>query len=171
LLLTSLLSIVALAPLRAQGAAVAPAVGDVAPVVSVADLSGKPVRIALTQGKQAAVVEFWATWCEVCRALLPSMRAAQKQYGDRVDFYGVDVTVNDAKDHVQRYVTNNHPPFVTLYDDRGVAVRAFGALATSFVVIVDRNGKIAYTGDGSEQNITAELAKIVGKRPGTGDTQ
>lgn len=151
--------LIAAGPLAAQ----APGVGQPAPVVTGADLDGKPVRIGLAPGKRAAVVEFWATWCELCRALLPSLRAAQKQYGDRVDFYGVNVTVNDGKDHVRRYLAQNHPPFITVYDDRGVVVRAFGAVATSYIVIIDRNGRVAYTGDGADQNIPAELAKVVGK--------
>ncbi|MGH7594399.1 MAG: TlpA family protein disulfide reductase, partial [Gemmatimonadales bacterium] len=141
----------------------APGVGQMAPVVTVADLDGKPVRIGAVVGKRPAVVEFWATWCELCRALLPSMRAAHQQYGDRVDFYGVNVTVNDGRDHVRRYVAQNHPPFVTVYDDRGVAIRAFGAAATSYVVIIGRDGRVAYTGDGADQNIPAELAKVVGR--------
>jgi thiol-disulfide isomerase/thioredoxin len=138
-------------------------VGQMAPTVSVADLNGKPVRIALGAGKQAAVVEFWATWCELCKALLPSMKAAAHQYGDRVDFYGVNVTVNDPKAHVQRYIAENHPPFIAVYDEQGVAVRAFGALATSYVVIIDRHGRVAYTGDGADQDIPAALAKVIGK--------
>jgi hypothetical protein len=94
---------------------------------------------------------------------MPTMRAAQKEYGTRVDFYGVNVTVNERKERVQQYVTQNKPPFLTLYDERGAAARAFGAMATSFVVIIDRNGKVAYTGDGSDQKIAAELAKVAGK--------
>jgi thiol-disulfide isomerase/thioredoxin len=147
------------APLAAQ----APAVGQLAPVVTVADLDGKPVRIMVGAGKRAAVVEFWATWCPLCSALLPEMRSAQKTYGDRVDFYGVNVTVNDSKEHVRKYVTDKRPPWITVYDDRGVAVRAFGAVATSYVVIIDRNGKVAYIGDGGDQKIGAELAKLVAR--------
>jgi len=159
-----IMMLLALLTLASTGlAAQAPAVGQAAPVVTVSDLDGKPVRVGLAPGKRGAVVEFWATWCELCHALLPSMRAAQKQYGDRVDFYGVNVTVNDGKDHVRRYVAQNHPPFTTVYDDRGVAVRAFGALATSYVVIIDHNGRVAYTGDGADQNIPAELAKILAR--------
>ncbi|MES1260029.1 MAG: TlpA disulfide reductase family protein [Gemmatimonadota bacterium] len=148
---------------RVGAQAPAPAVGDVAPVVSVANLEGTAVKIAMTPGKRAMVVEFWATWCEVCRALMPSMRAAQKSYGDRVDFYGVNVTVNERKERVKQYVTENKPPFLTLFDDRGVATRAFAAMATSTVVIVDAKGRIAYMGEGSDQNIPALLAKVVGK--------
>jgi thiol-disulfide isomerase/thioredoxin len=147
------------APLAAQ--ANPPEVGDPAPKITVADLDGKPVQIAVSPGKKAAVVEFWATWCEVCKALLPNMRAAGKAYSDRVDFYGVNVTVNERKERVKQYVTQNNPPFRTLYDDRGVATRAFGAVATSYVVIIDQNGKVAYIGEGAEQNISALLAKIV----------
>lgn len=144
-------------------AAQSPAVGTIAPVVRINDLSGTPVRIALTPGHQAVVVEFWATWCEICHALLPEMRAAHQRFGDRVDFYGVDVTVNDPLRRVVRYVAENHPPFLSLYDDHGAAVRAFGAEATSHVVIIDAHGRIAYIGDGSAQPIQAQLARIVGK--------
>jgi cytochrome c biogenesis protein CcmG, thiol:disulfide interchange protein DsbE len=146
-------------PLMAQ----APLVGQKAPTVSVPDLDGRAVPISVSSGKHAAVVEFWATWCEVCRALMPSMRAAEATWGGRVDFYGVNVTVNERKERVRQYVTQNKPPFRTLFDEKGVAVRAFGAMATSYVVIIDAAGKITYTGEGSDQKISAELARIVGK--------
>ena len=146
-------------PLAAQS----PEVGDSAPVVTGMTLDGKPVRIAAGPNKRAMVVEFWATWCPLCRALLPSMRAAQQQYGDRVDFIGVNVTVNERKERVQQYLAQNRPPWITVWDDRGVAVRAFGAVATSYVVIVNAKGRIAYIGDGGDQNIPAQLAKVVGK--------
>jgi thiol-disulfide isomerase/thioredoxin len=157
--LTALALAAGTAPALAQG----PAVGDPAPVVTVPDLDGKPVRVGVGAAHHPVLIEFWATWCEVCRALLPTMRAAQKAYGDRVDFYGVNVTVNERKERVQQYVTQNHPPFRTLYDERGVATRAFAAMATSYVVIIDRNGKVAYTGEGSDQKLLAELAKVTGR--------
>jgi len=138
-------------------------VGAKAPVVLVNDLAGTPVRVGHVQGKRAAVIEFWATWCELCAELLPRVREAQQRFGDRVDFYGVNVTVNESKARVQRYVSEKRPPWVTVYDERGVAVRAFKAPATSYVVIVDREGVIRYVGSGGTQNLSAELAKVVGK--------
>lgn len=148
-------------PLHAQddGAVV----GAKAPVVMVTDLAGTPVRVGHVQGKRAALIEFWATWCELCQELLPRVRQAQQRFGDRVDFYGVNVTVNESKTRVQRYVARERPPWVTLYDERGVAVRAFKAPATSYVVIVDRTGVIRYVGSGGTQDLSAELAKVVGR--------
>lgn len=146
------------APLAAQHEL---GVCDKAPVVNVADLDGKPVRVGHTAGKRAAVVEFWATWCELCQALMPSMQAAKTKYGDKVDFFGVNVTVNESKARVVRYVAEHKPPFVTLYDETGTAVRAFSAPSTSYVVIVDQDGVVRYIGSGPKQNIPAELAKVV----------
>ena len=144
-------------------AAPAQAVGDVVPVVRVADLDGRQVPIAVTPGRKAMVIEFWATWCEVCEALLPRMREASARYGSRVDFYGVNVTVNESKERVRRFAREHKLPFRTLYDDRGVAVRAYAAPATSHVVIVDSTGRIRYVGSGATQDISGEIAKVVGR--------
>lgn len=144
------------APAAAQG------VGDNAPAVRVANLDGKVVPIAVTPGRKAMVIEFWATWCEVCEALLPRMRAAQARFGSQVDFFGVNVTVNESRSRVRRFVAQHRLPFTVLYDDGGVAVRAYSAPATSHVVIVDAAGLIRYVGSGASQDISGELARVVG---------
>lgn len=158
----ALAAVLLLAPAvaRAQDEAT---VGEKAPVVTVADLDGAPVRVGHVPGKRAAVIEFWATWCDLCKELLPRVRTAAQRYGDRVDFYGVNVTVNESKARVKRYVAAEKPPFRTVYDDGGVAARAFKAPATSYVVIVDAKGVIRYVGSGGTQDLSAELAKVVGK--------
>lgn len=142
--------------------AAAQAVGDRAPAVAIASLDGKVVPIAVTPGRKAMVIEFWATWCEVCEALLPRMRAAQARFGSKVDFFGVNVAVNESRARVRQFVTEHRPPFTVLYDERGEAVRAYTTTVTSHVVIVDAAGIIRYVGSGASQNIVAELAKVVG---------
>lgn len=142
--------------------ALAQGVGDKAPMVKVANLDGNAIPIAVTAGRKAMVIEFWATWCEVCEALLPRMRAAQTRYGSQVDFFGVNVTVNESRARVGRFVAEHRLPFIVLYDNGGVAVRAYSAPATSHVVIVDAAGVIRYVGSGASQDISGELAKVVG---------
>ena len=142
--------------------ATAQAVGDRAPVVTIKDLDGRAVTLAPAAGRKAMVLEFWATWCEVCEALLPRMRAAHARYGDRVEFIGVNVTVNESRNRVKRFVGEQKLPFRTVFDEGGVAVRAFAAPATSYVVIVDARGMIRYVGSGSTQDITGELARVIG---------
>jgi thiol-disulfide isomerase/thioredoxin len=135
-------------------------VGAAAPAVVVHDLDGKPVNLGQYIGKKPVFLEFWATWCESCEALLPQVRAAHAAYGDKVEFIGVNITVNQTPEQVRRYIETHNPPFRTLYDDEGTSTRAFQVLATSHVVIVDRSGKIVYTGSGGTQEFGDQLRRI-----------
>lgn len=135
-------------------------VGSRAPVVVVPDLDGAEVRLDAAGARRGMVIEFWATWCEVCDRLLPAVRAAHARFGDRFDFYGVNVTVNESKARVRRWVDREKPPYRTLYDEKGVAVRAFRAPATSYVVVVDSTGVIRYTGSGGDQKLVEILEKM-----------
>lgn len=145
-------------PLVAQESGIA--VGADAPVVTVRDLDGKAVDLGQYIGKKPIFLEFWATWCELCEELLPRVRAAKAGYGDQVEFFGVNVTVNQSRDRVRRYLEKHQPPFTTLYDEEGVSTRAYQVPATSYVVIVDRSGEIAYTGSGGTQDFTTVLRRI-----------
>ena len=156
----------------ALGFAVALAVGDVgaqeaglavgarAPAVTVGDLDGKPVDLGQYLGKQPLFLEWWATWCEQCDALLPRVRAARAELGERVRFLGINVAVNQSPERVRRYVESNDLPFRTLYDGEGVSTRAYAAPTTSYVVIVDRDGRVAYTGTGGDQDFLGALRRV-----------
>jgi peroxiredoxin len=138
-------------------------VGDRAPAVVVHDLDRKPVDLGAYIGKRPVLLEFWATWCELCEQLLPRVRAAHAEFGDRVEFFGVNVTVNQSPTRVRRWVESNHPPFRTLYDDEGTSTRAYAAPATSYVVVVDRQGKVAYTGTGGTQDLSTVLRAVAAR--------
>lgn len=135
-------------------------VGSRAPVVTVNDLDGKPVALGEFIGKRPVFLEFWATWCELCKELLPHVRKAHETYGSDVEFIGVNVTVNQTPERVRRYLETEKPPFRTLYDDKGASIRAYQVPATSYVVIVDRSGKIAYTGSGGSQDFDQVLQRV-----------
>lgn len=135
-------------------------VGAAAPAVVVHDLDGKSIDLGQYIGSKPLFIEFWATWCESCEALLPRVRAAQAVYGGKVEFIGVNVTVNQTPEQVRRYIETHKPPFRTLYDDEGASTRAFQVPATSYVVIVDRSGKIVYTGSGGTQKFDDVLRRI-----------
>lgn len=149
------------APLAAQDSGLPP--GTKAPAVVINDLDGKPTDLAAIIGTKPIVLEFWATWCTVCEELMPRVEAAHAAYGDRVAFYGINVTVNQTKDRVRRYLLKHHPPFITLYDEKGVSIRAYDVPGTAHVVIIDGAGKVAYAGTGADQDLVGELKKIVGK--------
>lgn len=160
-LLTGLFLAVPGAPAAAQFDA-GIAVGKPAPVLSVPDLEGVPVDLGQWIGKKPVLIEFWATWCSVCKTLLPELGRVQKAYGDRVVMLGINITVNDSRDRVRRYMALHKPPFVPFYDDKGVSSRAYEVPTTSFIVIVGADGKVAYTGSGEDQDLVGALRKILG---------
>ena len=154
-------SIAIAGPVGAQESGIA--VGSAAPAVGVRDLEGKTVDLGQYIGKKPMLLEFWATWCELCEELLPKIRSAQAAYGSAVEFIGINVTVNQTPARVRRYLQEHQPPFRTLYDDDGTSIRAYKVPATSYVVIVDRGGKVAYTGSGGDQDLDTPLRRVTNK--------
>ena len=138
-------------------------VGTQAPAVTINDLGGVPYSFAAFIGKKPALIQFWATWCELCAALEPKVRAMAAKYGSDVEFIGVNVTVNQKVDRVRKWIEEHHPAFRALWDDRGVAVRAYDVPSTSFIAIVNRAGKVAYAGVGADQDLEGALRKVVGR--------
>ena len=138
-------------------------VGSAAPAVRVGDLDGNTVDLGQYIGKKPMLLEFWATWCELCEELLPRIRSARAAYGSAVEFIGINVAVNQTPARVRRYLQEHQPPFRTLYDDEGTSIRAYNVPATSYVVIVDRAGKVAYTGSGGDQDLDTPLRHVTRK--------
>lgn len=149
--------------LCSPGLAAQSAVGTAATPITVTDLDGTAVRLDAKASGKPLLIEFWATWCEVCEALLPGVRRAATRFGSQVDFVGINVTVNESRNRVRRWVERERPPYRTLYDESGLAVRTFQAPVTSYVVIIDARGIIRYTGVGEEQDLVKALEGVVGK--------
>jgi hypothetical protein len=72
----------------------------------------------------------------------------------------VNVTVNQTPERVRKYLQKHQPGFRPLYDDQGTSIRAFEVPATSYVVILDRTGKVAYTGTGGSQDFDGVLRQV-----------
>jgi thiol-disulfide isomerase/thioredoxin len=147
------------APVRAQDLGIE--VGARAPAVTVTSLDGKPVDLGRYIGKTPMLIEFWATWCPNCRELMPTLLDAEKKYGQRVKFVALAVAINQSPERVRRFLAAHPLPHETLYDTEGKAAGAFDAPATSYVVVLDKTGRVVYTGLGGKQNLDAALRKAL----------
>lgn len=136
-------------------------VGTRAPARTLNNTDGRPVNLADFIGKKPVLLEFWATWCENCKALEPRMLAAHKKYGGQVEFIGIAVAINQTLARVQQYVQKYKYTYPMLWDVVGDAAAAYDVPATSFVVIIDKNGKVVYTGAGGKQDLDAAIRKAL----------
>jgi thiol-disulfide isomerase/thioredoxin len=136
-------------------------VGNVAPGAKLEMLDGKPGDLAQYVGKGPVVMEFWATWCPNCKELEPTMLAVQKKYAGKVQFVGVAVSYNESPELVRRYVEKHGLAGAQFYDRHGTATDAYDVPATSFVVVINKAGKVVYTGLGGTQNLEAAIHKAL----------
>ena len=134
-------------------------VGAKAPGAKVQTLDGKPVDLASYIGKGPVMLEFWALWCGNCKELEPQLKSLTAKYAGKVTFVSVAVSVNESPDRVKRYAEKYGLTQHLVFDADGAATDAYAAPATSYVVVVDRNGKIVYTGLGGGQKLEAAVQK------------
>jgi thiol-disulfide isomerase/thioredoxin len=136
-------------------------VGAKAPVVTVQSLDGKPVDLGKYIGKTPMLIEFWATWCPNCRELMPALLDAEKKYGKKVKFIALAVAINQSPERVRRFLAAHPMPHDFYYDVDGKAAGAFDAPATSYVVVLDKAGRVVYTGLGGTQDLEAAVKKAL----------
>ena len=139
------------------------ALGEIPELVTVEDLEGNPVSLADFAGEKPVLFEFWAYWCENCEELHPHLVEAWDRYRDRIEFVAVGVGVAQSPRRMKRHLAGLTPPveWPMLFDRGGHAVRAFLAPATSYIAIIDTDGKVVYTGIGGNQDIATAIRHLL----------
>lgn len=151
----------AVAPRAARAQDVGLEIGTAAPSAKVHTLDGKEVDLSQYIGKSVVVMEFWATWCPSCAELEPHLLQVLKKYDKQVTFVGVAVSVNQNPARVKAYVEKHKLPGEQVFDTKGNATGAYDAPATSYVLVIDKAGKVVYTGLGGKQNLEAAIKKAL----------
>lgn len=152
-----------LIPARATAQDIGLPVGSRPEAVALEDLDGGTVDLGSIVGTKPVLLEFWATWCPLCEELEPQIRTVEQRYGNDVDVIVVAVGVNQNPRSIRRHLQRHNVPGRILFDARGAATRAYRAPTTSYVVLLDGTGRVAYTGQGADQNLVAAVQKVVGR--------
>lgn len=147
---------------RAQDEGLGLPAGTPAPDAQVEDLEGNTVSLLDIVGSGPALLEFWASWCEQCELLQPQIDEIQERFADRVNVVAVAVAVNQSVRRVRRHVERHAPGYAFVYDANGEAVRAYQALTTSIVVLIDGEGRIVSTGVGPGQPLVEAVETMLG---------
>ena len=137
-------------------------VGSAAPPAAVASLDGTAMDLLDMYRDKPVVLEFWATWCPLCRKLEPAIEAARTRYAGTVTFIRVGVSANQSPERQRAYADKQKLTGEFVFDRNGAATRAFAVPHTSYIVMIDRNRRVVYTGVGADQDVDAAVQRATG---------
>jgi len=119
----------------------APSTGPEAfgPPFALPDTAGDTVRLASLDGR-VALINFWASWCDPCRAEFPHMAALYRDFS-RQDLALVAISDDLVRADMLRFVRELKPPFPVLVG-AGRMKERYHYRGLPYSVLIDRHGRI-----------------------------
>jgi peroxiredoxin len=135
--------------------------GTVAPDFTARDVDGKTFRLSDHLGRQVVLLDFWATYCEPCKAEFPHLRALYDEGRSRgLLVVGVAMDGPESLADVPAFVSRYGLDFpVVLDDDSRIASLYDPKKSMPLSVLVDRAGHVAVVREGynpGDERLVAE---------------
>jgi len=142
--------------------------GQKAPDFTLKALDGKTYTLSDYQGRKIVMLEFWATWCGVCKTEMPEL---VKDYGDLrpIGFELLAVTLQTGEvAEVREIAEKNKLPYPVLLDESLIVATKLYKLAgpIPLKVIIDGKGIVRYDhvgdyppGENEVPDVVKDLAK------------
>jgi thiol-disulfide isomerase/thioredoxin len=133
------------------------------PAFALPDLTGRTVRLQDYRGK-IMLVNFWASWCEPCRAEFPHMAELYRELGrNAFDIAAISDDVSGPK--MRAFVAEFRPPFPILVG-RGQMKSVYHYRGLPYSVLLDRQGRIierifGFGGDVEFQHLRETIAREI----------
>jgi peroxiredoxin len=142
-------------------AAKAIAVGDDAPIIALNDVQGKPVSLADLKGK-IVLIDFWASWCEPCRAEGPNLKEQYKLYKNK-GFEILSVSLDTDKKSWLKAINDDGLTWLQVSDLKGYrseTVQSYGIGGVPSFFLIDRTGKIIGNSNLQGAALNQKLAEL-----------
>lgn len=125
------------------------------------DLQGRAWRLADLRGK-VVLINFWASWCEPCRAELPSLQALAQRHGPE-KLVVLSVNFKESALTAQRFAQRNELTLPVLLDSQGVMARQWGVSVFPSTVLIDTRGQVQGVLRGELDWLGAAATKWIGQ--------
>ncbi len=139
---------------------------DRAPDFTLARVDGRGgnVRLADLRG-HVVLLDFWATWCPPCLAMLPTLHDLYREWRPRgAEFIGIDSDgPGSSRADVVDFLARRPFPYPVVIDDKEVG-GLYGVYSIPHLVVIGRDGRIArvFVGDVGRSQIEAALEAASG---------
>ena len=140
------------------------------------DLTGKPIPITgpLYDGGQfdiasltgqVVLVDFWATWCGPCRAILPELEALHEKYQAR-GFEIIGISLDEDREALKEFFEETPLPWPNIVDAESLAdgqmAKKYGIVGIPTTFLLDKEGKLVATNLHGER-LAAKIEELLGK--------
>jgi cytochrome c biogenesis protein CcmG/thiol:disulfide interchange protein DsbE len=120
------------------------------------DLKGKVV-----------LLDFWASWCEPCKASFPAMAELQKKYGAQ-GLVVVAVNVDEKRADMESFLKQNAASFAVVRDAAQQLVAQAGIATMPSSFLIDQAGKVRFVhagfrGEESRKKYQQEIESLLKK--------
>jgi thiol-disulfide isomerase/thioredoxin len=148
------------------------AVGESAPAMSVGEwVKASPVDLLDFGGdgpKPFFLIDFWATWCQPCRMMMPHINDLQRRYADAgLVVIGVS---NESVETIRGFVESmgEGMGYAVVADTEGrdiynAYMRPVGSPGIPHAFLIDRDGRLVWHGVPVEKEIDPLIERLAGK--------
>lgn len=117
-------------------------------------LTDEPKR----EGK-VVFIDFWATWCPPCRALIPELNKFQEEFKDDMVVIGVS---GESEADVKKFMSKTKVKYSMAIDTKDRMSETLGIEGIPHVMIVDSTGVVRWQGfPGGSEKLTESIVKQI----------
>ena len=137
-----------------------------APQVRLTDLNGQKLELANYRG-DVVLVDFWATWCDPCRAEIPHFVELQNKYLGQ-GFRVVGISMDDSADPVRDFYGKFKMNYPVAMGNARVAEQFGGVLGLPVSFLIGRDGRIyaRHVGETDASVFESEIKQLLAQSTG-----
>jgi peroxiredoxin len=148
-------------PLHAGMAGMKIPVDAPAPDFTLKGLDGKEYTLSSYKGKKVVMIDFWATWCNICKREMPVLESTYQEYKDKgVEFLGI--TLDENVKQITKVVESKGVTYPILIDEGArVATESYQlAGPIPLKVVIDKEGIVVYSHVGDFPEYPPEIVFV-----------
>jgi thiol-disulfide isomerase/thioredoxin len=139
--------------------AAGPAVGRPAPDFTGRTLDGAEFRLSDHKG-EVVVLDFWATWCGPCIAMIPHERHLVQRFSES-PFAFIGISADESAEQLRAFIRSRDMTWTQVHDGPGGPIqRLYEAAYLPAVYVIDSSGVIRFKGV-REQELERAIEKLL----------